>query len=71
MKDILKGLAYIFSSIFVCATIAVIVIIIIDEISRYMCVSSFKDYYPVRYNYYLGCQIKPDDKWENVANGAN
>lgn len=51
--------------------IIIVATIAIDELARYRCISSFKDYYPVRYNYYLGCQIKPDDKWENVTNGAN
>lgn len=51
--------------------IIAVAIIATNELNRYMCMASYRDYYPVRYNYYLGCQIKPEDKWENVTNGAN
>jgi len=71
MKDLAKFMSCVLCCVLVAITIVMSTIIAIDETKRYICISSFKDYYPVRYNYYLGCQIKPDDKWENVANGAN
>lgn len=69
MKDIFNHLAMIFSATIAALIIFVLTIIGVDEFNRYQCVSAFKDYYPVRYNFYTGCQIKPDTKWED-AHGA-
>ena len=65
----MEQLALLFCGIIAALTILALVAIGVDEFNRYQCISAFKDYYPVRYNFYTGCQIKPDTKWED-AHGA-